>query len=149
MLGVSAGYPEMRRVTRNVVLILTCDPARLHYSWRSEYAPEMIAVEARRYPAIEAILEGVGGPADVEQVKIPLHCTDGFSEAYYGRPERFLEPSARRANSAWSFVEPGIEGRFVERLGWDIEEKTWDAKYGFLRSEPMFDGSLRLIIGHP
>jgi SAM-dependent methyltransferase len=144
---LKAGLAEMRRVTRGVVLILTCDPARLSGSWLAEYAPEMIAVEARRYPAVQAIVDGLSGRADVEAVKIPLNCTDGFSEGYYGRPESLLEPGARRANSAWSFVEPGVEARFAERLSRDLEDGSWDAKYGFLRTQPTFDGSLRLIIG--
>ncbi|CAB3773956.1 ubiquinone biosynthesis protein [Burkholderia sp. MSh2] len=145
---LNAGLAEMRRVSRGPVLILTCDPAQLSASWLAEYAPEMIAVEARRYPAIQSIVDGLGGRVDVESVKIPLNCVDGFAEGYYGRPERLLEAGARRANSAWSFVEPGVEARFAERLSRDLENGTWDAKYGFLRTLPMFDGSLRLIIGH-
>lgn len=146
---LSAGLAEMRRVTRGVVLILTCDPARLSRSWLAEYAPEIIEVEARRYPAIAAIADGLGGQVEVVPVEIPLQCTDGFSEAYYGRPERLLEPGARRANSAWSFVAPGVEARFTERLSRDLEDGTWDEKYGSLRTQPTFDGSLRLIVGRP
>ncbi|OXS95751.1 class I SAM-dependent methyltransferase [Pandoraea apista] len=146
---LSAGLSEMRRVTRGVVLILSCDPARLGRSWLADYAPEMIEVEARRYPAIQAIVDGLGGHAEVVPVEIPLHCTDGFSEAYYGRPERLLEPGARRANSAWSFVEPGVQTRFAERLRRDLEDGAWDRKYGSLRTQPTFDGSLRLIVAAP
>ncbi|ALS61907.1 class I SAM-dependent methyltransferase [Pandoraea norimbergensis] len=146
---LAAGLREMRRVTRGPVLILTCAPARLPMSWLADYAPEMIAVEARRYPSISAIEEGLGGRVEVHPVEIPLACTDGFSEAYYGRPERLLEPGARRANSAWSFVEPRVEDNFVERLRRDLDNGTWDEKYGALRTQPFFDGSLRLIVGHP
>jgi SAM-dependent methyltransferase len=146
---LKAGLAEMRRVTRGAVLILTCDPARLDCSWLATYAPEMIAVEARRYPPIAAIVEGLGGQTIVQPVEIPLNCTDGFSEAYYGRPERLLEPGARRANSAWSFVEAGVEERFVDRLSRDLKDGAWDAQYGSLRTQPLFDGSLRLIIGQP
>lgn len=146
---LKAGLAEMRRVTRGPVLILTCDPARLNASWLADYAPQMIAVEAQRYPAMSAIVEGLGARTEVLHVQIPLMCTDGFSEAYYGRPERLLEAGARRANSAWSFVEPGIEDIFVERLSRDLKDGEWDAKYGVLRNQPLFDGSLRLIIGHP
>ena len=45
---LKAGLAEMRRVTRDRVLVLTCDPVELHRCWLAEYAPEMIAVEARR-----------------------------------------------------------------------------------------------------
>ena len=143
---LAAGLSEMRRVTRGPVAILTCDPLQLHKSWLAEYAPEMISVEIRRYPLISTIAEALGG-AEIVSVPIPLRCSDGFSEAYYGRPERLLEAGARLANSAWSFVEPDAEQRFVKRLDHDIKRGAWDAKYGQLRRQSHFDGSLRLIVG--
>jgi SAM-dependent methyltransferase len=144
-----AGLAEMRRVTRGPVLVLSCDPQELERSWIHTYAPEVIATEARRYPSMQAISDGLGGSgAGIVAVPIPLNCTDGFSEGYYGRPERLLDPGARLANSAWSFVDPAIGERFVSDLGRDLEKGTWDARYGHLRTQPHFDGSLRLIVGH-
>jgi SAM-dependent methyltransferase len=143
---LGAGLAEMRRVTRGPVLILTCDPEALHRSWLQEYAPEMIGVEARRYPDMLSIEKGLGGSIEIIPVPIPLHCTDRFSEAYYGRPEGLLDPGARRANSAWSFVDPAAEPRFVEDLSRDLQSGTWDEKYGHLRHQPFFEGSLRLIV---
>lgn len=146
---LEAGLREMRRVTRGPVLILTCDPAALDRFWLNDYAPEAIATEARRYPAMQAIVDGLGGTVEIKSIPIPLACIDGFSEAYYGRPERLLEPGARLANSAWSFVDPAVGPRFVEHLGRDLADGTWDRKYGHLRHEPFFDGSLRLIVSRP
>jgi hypothetical protein len=144
--NLGAGLAEMQRVTRGPVLILTCDPEALHQSWLHEYATEMIEVEASRYPAMESIEKGLGGNVEIIPVPISLHCTDGFSEAYYGRPERLLDPGARRANSAWSFVDPAVEPRFVEDLSRDLRSGTWDEKYGHLRHQPFFEGSLRLLV---
>lgn len=144
-----AGLTEMRRVTRGPVLILTCDPAALDRFWLNDYAPEAISTEARRYPPMRAIVDGLAGQVDVQSMPIPLSCVDGFSEAYYGRPERLLEAGARRANSAWSFVEPSVGPRFVEHLGRDLADGTWDGKHGHLRTQPFFDGSLRLLVGRP
>jgi SAM-dependent methyltransferase len=56
-----AGLREIRRVTRGPVVILTCDPDLLRPFWLSEYAPEVIDAEARRYPSIEALAGGLGG----------------------------------------------------------------------------------------
>jgi SAM-dependent methyltransferase len=143
---LKAGLAEMRRVTKGPVLILSCDPKDLHKSWLQDYAPEMIAVEASRYPSLSTLSQYLEGSVDIVSVPIPLQCTDGFSEAYYGRPERLLEPGARLANSAWSFVAPEISDRFVAELGCDLDNGTWDRRYGHLRTQPFFDGSLRLII---
>jgi Methyltransferase domain len=145
---LKAGLAEMRRVTRGPVLILSCDPNELERSWLHAYAPEMIAVEAARYPAMADIAEGLGGrDAQIIPVPIPLLCSDGFGEAYYGRPERLLDPGARLANSAWSFVDAAVGRRFVADLARDLADGTWDARYGHLRSRPFFEGSLRLIVG--
>ena len=87
---------ELRRVARTVV-ILTFDPAAIPAWWLGEYVPEMLAGEAARYPALETL----GG--EVTPVPIPLDCSDGFIEAFYGRPEALLDPEVRRSQSAWAF----------------------------------------------
>lgn len=143
---LAGGLREMRRVTRGPLLVLTCDPAELHRFWLSRYAPEVIAVEAKRYPAITAIGAALGSPIQVTPVAIPLDCTDGFQEAYYGRPEAMLDPGARLACSAWSFVPGSVAERLDIELGTDLRIGAWDAAYGHLRTQPQFDGSLRLIV---
>jgi SAM-dependent methyltransferase len=146
---LALGLREVRRVTRGPVVILSCDPAALERSWITEYAPEVIATEARRYPAMDELAARLGGSVTIEPVPIPLACVDGFNEAYYGRPESLLDPEARRANSAWSFVGPDVEERFDQALREDLASGAWDARYGHLRSSPTFDGSLRLVVGRP
>ena len=143
---LKAGLAEMRRVTRDTVLILTCDPDQLDRFWLQAYAPEAISVEARRYPRIATIAAELGDQTEVLPVPIPLDCTDGFGEAYYGRPERLLDPAVRLACSAWSFVEPAAVVRLIETLSRDLKSGKWDAEYGHLREQAHFDGSLKLIV---
>jgi hypothetical protein len=140
------GLGELRRVTRGPIVIMTCDPDDVAQFWLDDYAPEVLATEARRYPAISSITTGLGGHSEVMCVPIPLHCADGFNEAYYGRPERLLEAEARLACSAWSFVDPAVVDRFTQRLARDIADGTWDAKYGCLREQPEYLGSLKMIV---
>lgn len=144
-----AGLAEMRRVTRGPVLVLSCDPATLDRFWLHHYAPEVISVEAARYPSIARLVSGLGGTAEVRHVPIPLNCRDGFNEAYYGRPERLLDARARQACSGWSFVDPSVVERFAEHLGRHLASGEWDERYGALRTQPAFDGPLRLIVGMP
>jgi hypothetical protein len=144
-----AGLREARRVTSGPVVILTCDPKALRSFWLNEYAPEIIATEAGRYPAIADIESALGGVVTVTTLPIPLKCTDGFSEAYYGRPEALLDPGARLANSAWSFVDSDVGERFERALRADLESGAWDAQHGRLRTQPTFEGSLRLIVCRP
>lgn len=144
-----AGLREIRRVTRGPVVILTCDPGRLRRFWLTDYAPEVIDTEARRYPAVEELSAGLGGPVAATVVPVPLDCTDGFNEAYYGRPEALLDPAARLSCSAWSFVDGAAHDRFTRDLSGDLSDGTWDARYGHLRTQPAFEGSLILAVSAP
>jgi len=143
------GLRELRRVTRNQILILTFDPDALDGFWNAEYFPELVAIEKKRYPKLDLLKKYLGGKVDIEPVSIPLHCSDGFQEAFYGRPEGFLEPSVRKSQSAWGFLHPGEEEKLVKRLEDELESGAWDKKYGHFRLQENFIGSLRLLIAHP
>src|SRR4029453_19002252 len=80
------GLAELRRVTTGPVIILTCDPTLVQRFWLNDYAPQVLAAEARRYPSLERIRAHLGGAVQELSVPIPLDCRDGFNEAYYGRP---------------------------------------------------------------
>ena len=146
---LARGLAEVRRVTSGPIVVLTCDPEALDRFWLADYAPAVIATEARRYPPISTLAallaENVGGDIGVDEVPIPLDCTDGFGEAYYGRPEALLDPGARLANSAWSFLDPETARAAVDRLADDLSSGEWDRRHGDLRTRPTFAGSLRLI----
>src|SRR6185503_8241320 len=146
---VTAGLSEMRRVTTGPVVILTCDPDLVEAFWLNDYAPLVLSTEARRYPAMALIADALGGCVDVIPIPIPFDCRDGFNEAYYGRPERLLEAGARTACSGWSFVDAETCRDYVARLRDDLATGAWDRKYGHLRTQPAFDGSLRLLISRP
>ncbi|NUS73548.1 MAG: class I SAM-dependent methyltransferase [Corynebacteriales bacterium] len=146
---VTAGLAEMRRVARGPVVVLTCDPDLVRDFWLHSYAPRVLEAEARRYPALSDITAVLGGDVSVERVPIPADCTDGFNEAYFARPERFLEPGARRACSAWSFVDPVTQEQYVSRLREDLDSGVWDQRYGTLRQQASWNGSLVLVSAVP
>jgi SAM-dependent methyltransferase len=143
---LAEGIGELVRVTRSPIVILASDPALLFDFWMAEYLPEALQVEAGRFPPIATLTSLLGPETRVEKVDIPLNCTGGFAEAYYGRPERFLDPGVRGAMSSFTFVERTIVDRAMERLAADLTSGEWDRHHGHLRSQPFFDGSLRLII---
>jgi len=143
------GLAEMRRVTAGPVVILVCDPDLMQNYWLNDYMPEVRTIEASRFPPIRRVAAALGGHVEVSPVPIPLHCRDGFNEAYYGRPEALLDPQARLACSSWSLVPKAAVERFVAHLSRDLESGRWDEKYGHLRSQPFFDGPLRLVVGMP
>ncbi|MFF7190982.1 class I SAM-dependent methyltransferase [Streptomyces sp. NPDC008222] len=141
-----AGLREMRRVARGPVIVLTFDGDELGRLWLMDYVPELRRAEAARYPAITTVTEALGPGARVHPVPIPIDCVDGFTEAYYARPESFLEPAVRRAQSAWTFLEPGVEQRAMDGLAADLTSGAWDERYGHLRTQAEFHGAVRLIV---
>lgn len=143
---VERGLAEMRRVSRGPVVILTCDPGLVQRFWLNDYAPEVLATEMPRYPSLSRIRASLGGTPHEFSVSIPFDCTDGFNEAYFGRPERLLDDGARLACSAWSFVSAEVRDRYVDHLRRDLEDGAWDARYGHLRHTREYDGSLRLVV---
>ena len=145
---LEAGLQEMRRVTRGPIVILTFEPEQLKNYWLAGYVPEIMEIESRRMPSFERLKAALGGSFSASQVPIPLDCQDGFAEAYYGRPEAFLDEPVRRAQSFWGFMDRDDEERCVARLRDDLSSGAWDRTHGDLRHQPHFAGSLYLITAH-
>ena len=146
---LARGLAEVRRVTRGPVAFLTCDPDLLRTWWLHDYAPEVIATEAARYPPMATLVAGLGGSVTVTPVPIPLDCTDGFNDAYDGRPEMLLDPNARLACSSWSLVDPVAVARAERQLSDALADGNWDAKHGHLRCQPHLEGALVLVVAKP
>jgi SAM-dependent methyltransferase len=144
---LEAGLAEMRRVTRGPVVIMTFDPTALAGWWLNDFCPEVLAVEARRYPPIQRLCDGLGGSCRFEAVPVPIDCTDGFSEAFYARPEAFLNPDVIRSQSAWGFVSDDVKERFHNDLSASLASGDWDTRFGQWRAKPVFEGGVRLVIG--
>lgn len=142
--------PEVRRVTTGPIVVLTRDPDRAQDSWLTEYAPEVVIAEAQRSPSLDRITAAL--PADIvttTSLPIPFTSLGGFTEAYYGRPERLLDPAIRRADPAWSAVDEMTARRSVAALRSALESGEWDARHGRLRVQPTYQGSLVLIVARP
>lgn len=143
------GLAELRRVTRGPVVIMTFDPVSLRKFWLAEYAPEMMERESARMPDLGQLAAQLAGNVRIEELSIPADCADGFAEAYFGRPEAFLDPRVRRSQSAWGFIDGDEERRSVERLRAALEDGSWDRRFGGLRPASEYSGSLRLVVGLP
>jgi SAM-dependent methyltransferase len=140
------GLRELRRVARGPVLVLTFDIDLLASFWMiTDYLPEALLDDRLRFPRIAQITETLGC-ARVHEIPIPNDCTDGFFEAQYARPEAYLDPRVREAQSVWPRLAEGVEERALTALSADLQSGSWDERHGALRHQPSYDGGLRLIV---
>ena len=144
-----AGLAEMRRVTRGNVVLVTFDIDILADYWMiSDYLPEALEDDRRRFPTITQITSALGG-ASVLAIPIPSDCSDGFFEAFYCRPEAYLDHRVRAAQSVWPRLPEGVQDRALGALKWDLRSGVWEERHGHLRTERHYDGALRLIVSEP
>jgi SAM-dependent methyltransferase len=140
-----AGLKEMRRVARRVV-VFTHDGSeaeRRRFWLNRDYLPEFADLVAGRPPLAE--LAGAIG-ARVEPVLVPWDCADGFYEAYWRRPEAYLDERVRRGISIWARVGPEAEQRAVRRLRADLASGRWAERNRDLASLDAAELGLRLLI---
>ncbi|PZF57275.1 SAM-dependent methyltransferase [Curtobacterium sp. MCSS17_008] len=135
----------LRARTTGPVVVLARDPEGLRNGWLAEYAAEVVETEASALPTLDEIAAALGTADGPTRLPVPFTCVDGFSEAYYARPERLLDPGARSADPAWSGVDDLTARRSVAALRAALESGEWDARHGALRRRPTLDGSVVLL----
>src|SRR5215217_5453821 len=139
-----AGLREMRRVARRVV-VLTCDTT--DQSWRRrfwltrDYLPEVAASRVGLATELARAIE-----ARIEPVLIPWDCVDGFFEAYWRRPEAYLDENVRRGISVWASVGWQAEKRAVRSLRDDLASGRWAERNRDLLDLEAAELGLRLLI---
>lgn len=141
---LAAGVAELRRVAARGV-VLTFDTVHELDQWIvAEYLPEMTGQALFDFPTIEELAAMLD--ADVEAVPVPFDCTDGFTGAYWGRPEAYLDPAVRAGMSAMRTMDQGLVTERMERLRADLASGAWDARWGHLRTLPELDLGYRLLV---
>ncbi len=142
-----AGLREMQRVARRVV-VLTCDTS--DESWidrfwlTRDYLPEVGTLRGGRSSLSELAAGAIGGR--VEPVYIPWDCVDGFFEAYWRRPEAYLDENVRRGISVWTKVGADAEQRAVRTLRDDLASGRWAERNRELLDLDAAELGLRLLI---
>lgn len=139
-----AGLREMQRVARRVV-VFTCETD--DRSWRRrfwltrDYLPE---VAVSRVGLATRLANAIG--ARMEPVPVPWDCADGFFEAYWRRPEAYLDEHVRRGISVWTSVGTAAEQRAVSRLRDDLSSGEWAERNHDLLDLEAAELGLRLLV---
>ena len=136
------GLAEMRRVARDSVVIFTWDPEYPGFWLVQDYLPEILEIDRPSFPSLRDIEEAIG-PTEVQTLRVPADCRDGFLGAYWRRPEAYLDARVRGAISAFSKVDSASG---IASLRRDIHDGTWRGRYGALLSLAELDVGYRLVI---
>jgi SAM-dependent methyltransferase len=137
------GMREMARVARDRVAILTWVPHAARFWLTDEYFPELVAIDEKIFPTIDEFRAGLG-PVDVVPVPIPRDCADGFTGAYWSRPQGYLDAGVRGAMSTFTKLtdpEPALA-----RLRRDLDDGTWERRHGDLLERAELDLGYRLVV---
>jgi SAM-dependent methyltransferase len=141
-----AGLREMRRVARRVVVFThdTSDTGWHRRFWLTrDYLPEVAGLLAGR-PSLTELARAIG--ARTEPVLVPWDCADGFFEAYWRRPEAYLDERVRRGVSVWTRVGPQAEQRAVRSLRDDLVSGRWAGRNRDIVALDAAELGLRLLI---
>lgn len=140
------GLREMRRVARRVVVFTFDgrDAAWHHRFWLvRDYLPEVAELFVG-WPPLTELAEAI--EARTEPVLIPWDCADGFFEAYWRRPEAYLDDQVRRGMSAWAKVRHETEQRAMHHLQHDLASGRWAERNRDLLHLEAAELGLRLLI---
>jgi hypothetical protein len=140
-----AGLREMQRVARRVV-VFTCETTER--SWRGRFwltRDYLHEVAASRVGLATRLARAIG--ARMEPVLVPWDCADGFFEAYWRRPEAYLDERIRRGVSVWAGVGPDAEQRAARSLADDLASGRWAERNGDLFGLDEAELGLRLLVG--
>jgi SAM-dependent methyltransferase len=140
-----AGLREMRRVARRVV-VFAFDTSRANRFWLTrDYLPEVTTLRTCRVlTSLTEMADAIG--ARMEPVPIPWDCADGFYEAYWRRPEAYLDENVRRGISLFAALAPVVEERAVHRLRDDLSSGRWAERNGQLVDHDTAELGARLLI---
>jgi hypothetical protein len=122
----------------------TSDAGWLDRFWLTrDYLPEVADLLVGR-PSLADLAGAIG--ARVEAVPIPWDCVDGFFEAYWRRPEAYLDERVRRGVSVWAKLGPDAEQRAVRRLRDDLDSGRWAERNRDLATLDEAELGLRLLV---
>jgi hypothetical protein len=108
-----------------------------------DYLPE-VADLVVGWPSVSELAGAIG--ARIEPVLIPWDCADGFFEAYWRRPEAYLDESVRRGISVWVKLGPNAEQRAVHNLREDLASGRWAERNRDLADLDTAELGLRLLV---
>ncbi|HWW67209.1 MAG TPA: class I SAM-dependent methyltransferase [Solirubrobacterales bacterium] len=143
---LGAGLREVRRVTRQRILIVAFDPGALANLWITrDYFPGMLELK-RQSPVTSTELATMLSTARSIPIPVPRDCTDHFFAALWARPEMLFDDAVVRPMWVWQSISETARREGRRRLAADLKSGAWDESYGYLREKQDLDVGLRLVV---
>jgi SAM-dependent methyltransferase len=148
----AAGMREMRRVARERVVLVNIDPAWAERFWLvRDYLRcfiDLVPEPYREHGYWADELQGLLGPVEIEPIPVAHDCRDGFFQAYWRRPEAYLDEAVRGGISIFQVLPADQVGAAVERLRADLADGSWEARNQGLMDAKQLEVGLRLALCH-
>lgn len=138
-----AAFAEIRRVARRRAVFFTHDPDA-SFGWLDDYFAGLAGKTTSRYPPLVEF--DALGSVTVEPVPVPADCTDGFTAAYWRRPEAYLDEAVRGNMSTFALLDERVIADGAARLARDLADRSWHRRYASLLTLPELDVGYRLIV---
>ncbi|MEL6195947.1 MAG: class I SAM-dependent methyltransferase [Myxococcota bacterium] len=139
MLGLS----ELRRVAKQRVVVVTWDPHGPEFWLTRDYFPDMRTLDEQIFPSLNRGFAALG-TLRVTELHVPHDCSDGFSGAYWRRPEAYLSPKVRSAISSFGKLND-VDVR-VELLRTDLDSGRWHERNRSLLPLDALDLGYRIVV---
>jgi hypothetical protein len=135
----AAGIGELRRVSRDRIVLLTVDRNAAERFWLTrDYLPEANEM----FSPLAAVTELFPTPPQVIPLPIPDDCEDGFVHAFWRRPVALLDRDRRRTMAMLARLPSAVVEPALRRLRADLETGAWAER------NPELSGLKALDLGH-
>ena len=123
-------------------MFFTHDPDA-EFGWLGDYFPGLAGARYPRLAEFEAL-----GSVTVSPVPVPADCTDGFTAAYWRRPEAYLDESVRANMSTFALLDDRVVAEGAARLASDLADRSWHRRYESLLTLDELDVGYRLVVAN-
>jgi ubiquinone/menaquinone biosynthesis C-methylase UbiE len=146
----TAGMREMRRVARKRVVVVNVDPAWTRRFWLvRDYLPsfvDLVPEPYREHGYWERELGELLGDVAIQSMPVFHDCRDGFFQAYWRRPEAYLDEAVRDGISVFHVLPGDRIATGLRQLRADLADGVWDARNAKLLEMTELDVGLRLAV---
>jgi SAM-dependent methyltransferase len=135
-----AAFAEIRRVARRRAVFFTHDPDA-GFGWLDDYFPGLAGARYPRLAEFDAL-----GSVTIDPVPVPVDCSDGFTAAYWRRPDAYLDEAVRANMSTFALLDARVVADGVARLARDLADRSWHRRYASLLTLGGLDVGYRLVV---